>query len=375
MKQKPTVAHVCVPYLRPTEAFIYDRVAHPARFRSIVVTNEPVMEREQFPHGEIFTLAERAAAARKADTAAARATGVSPFYSGTLKSERVDVIHAHYGQVGCSVLKLKEKRGLPLMTSFYGHDASAALRDARAMKSYRKLFAGCEMISALSLDMKRALVEAGCAEEKIAVHHLAVDTDAVKPREAEPAGAELRILFAGRMVEKKGVSHLLGAFARALAKGARARLLIAGDGPLRADAEAAARRLGVDGKTDFLGMKKRAEVLALMREAHVFAIHSITASDGDREGTPTVLIEAGAVGLPCVSTLHAGIPEVIDDGATGLLAAEGDEEAFGDALHRLCADPELRAAMGRAARGKMEREFSLKSVIESIESDYLKLID
>lgn len=371
---KPTVAHVCVPYLQATETFIYDRIAFPQKFRSAVATNEPVIHRDLFPHPAVSTMADRPALVRKANAAWQRWFGYSPWYLGALRRECAGVIHAHYGPVGCSVLRVKEKLRLPLMTSFYGQDASALLRNPHYEREYSRLFARCEMISVLSEDMKRALIDAGCPPERIAIHHLAVDTDTVKARR-EPEGGEVKILFAGRFVEKKGVAHLLGAFRRALDRGAKARLLLAGDGPLHDELAKKTMELELQGKVEFLGMRRRGDVLKLMREAHIFALHSVTAADGDREGTPTVLIEAGAVGLPSVSTLHAGIPEIIEDGATGLLTAEGDEEAFGNRLYRLCTDPALRKSMGEKARGKIEREFSLKAVVKQLEKDYQKLIN
>ncbi|MFH1539863.1 MAG: glycosyltransferase, partial [bacterium] len=185
----PTVAHVCVPYLQATETFIYDRIAHPQwphhpqwprhpqRFRSVVATNEPVIHRDLFPHPAVSTMADRPALVRKANAAWQRWFGYSPWYLGALRREGAGVIHAHYGPVGCSVLRVKEKLRLPLMTSFYGQDASALLRDPRYEREYRRLFARCEMISVLSEDMKSRMIDAGCPPERIAIHHLAVDTD------------------------------------------------------------------------------------------------------------------------------------------------------------------------------------------------------
>lgn len=371
---KPTVAHVCVPYLRATETFIYDRIAFPQKFRSIVATNEPVVHRDLFPHPAVRTMADRPTPVRKANAGWQRWFGYSPWYLGALRREGAGVIHAHYGPVGCSVLRVKEKLALPLVTSFYGQDASALLRDPRYARKYETLFERCEMISVLSGDMKRRMADASCPADRIAIHHLAVDTDEVPPRRDEPEGGEVKILFAGRFVEKKGVAHLLEAFRRAVTRGAEARLLLAGDGPLHDDLAKKTMELKLQGKVEFLGMRRRGEVLKLMRESHIFALHSVTAADGDREGTPTVLIEAGAVGVPSVSTLHAGIPEIVEDGATGLLTAERDEEAFGELLYELCTDPDRRKAMGEKARKKIEREFSLKAVVKQLEKDYSSLM-
>ena len=110
-----------------------------------------------------------------------------------------------------------------------------------------------------------------------------------------------------------------------------------------------------------------------MHRAHVFILLSQTAPDGDSEGTPTALIEAGALGLPSISTFHAGIPEVIADGITGILVAEGDYESATKAIIKLAQAPALRAALGAAARENILREFSIEKVIQQIETDYGKL--
>jgi len=111
-----------------------------------------------------------------------------------------------------------------------------------------------------------------------------------------------------------------------------------------------------------------------MRQSHIFALLSRTAADGDMEGTPTALIEAGAAGMPAVSTTHAGIPEIIKQGVTGLLVPENDASAAGAALFRLACDPDLRAKMGAAARTRIEQNFSIQNVIRTIEADYETLI-
>ncbi|MEW5946207.1 MAG: glycosyltransferase [bacterium] len=368
------VAHVCVPYLRATETFIYDRIAHPADFRSAVVTNEPVINRRMFPHEPVYSLAERSVLRRKSDAAFRRVAGFSPFYAGAFRRSGADVVHAHYGPVGCSVLSEKTRGGLPLMTSFYGVDASALLTDRAYRAGYRELFSRSGAISVLSQDMKTRLCEAGCPEEKILIHHLAVDTGRVKRRVSEPPGEEIRITFAGRMVEKKGAEFLVRAFEKVLKSCVNARLDLAGDGPLLPRVRELVERLGLGDAVRFHGMRSRDEVLALMEAAHVFALFSVTSAGGDREGTPTVLIEAGAVGLPVVSTIHAGIPEIVIEGETGFLVPERDVTEFAKRLVILCGDRDLRARMGAAARLRIESEFSLETVIKQLEADYLRLM-
>jgi glycosyltransferase involved in cell wall biosynthesis len=111
-----------------------------------------------------------------------------------------------------------------------------------------------------------------------------------------------------------------------------------------------------------------------MAAADVVLVPSRTAADGDEEGTPTVIIEAGAARLPVVSTRHAGIPEQVDDGATGLLANEHDVAGLAEALAALAKDPARRAAMGEAAHAKMAREYSLDAHRAALERVYASVL-
>jgi len=103
-------------------------------------------------------------------------------------------------------------------------------------------------------------------------------------------------------------------------------------------------------------------------------VPSRTARDGDQEGTPTVICEGSAATLPVVSTRHAGIPEQVDDGVTGLLADERDHETMAAHLVRLAADPALRVSMGLAGRAKMQREYSLAAHRSNLEAVYDELL-
>jgi len=254
--------------------------------------------------------------------------------------------------------------------SFYGIDASAFLRDAAHMAGYAAMWRECECISVLSRNMEDALAAAGCPREKMRVHHLAVKTDEIVPTE-EPAGAPpVRVVCVARLVGKKGIDTLLRAVAEARDAGAPVELDIAGEGPLEAQLKKESVALGLNGAVRFHGLLNRDAALALMRNAHIAALLSRTAQDGDAEGTPTALMEAGALGLPCVSTIHAGIPEVVEHGQTGLLVPENDAAAAARALKMLASDAAMRARLGAAAREKIVREFSIEKVIAQIECDY-----
>jgi glycosyltransferase involved in cell wall biosynthesis len=176
---------------------------------------------------------------------------------------------------------------------------------------------------------------------------------------ANPATAPATFLSVGRFTAKKAPDLTLRAFARVRQKVPGAQLRMVGFGPLLEPCRKLAGELGLDGAVTFLGACPPPVIQGEMRRARCFVQHSIVAPDGDSEGTPVSILEAGASGLPVVSTRHAGIPDVVLDGVTGLLVEEGDVEGMACALVRLALDPDLAARLGQAARQRIAEHFSL----------------
>ena len=173
------------------------------------------------------------------------------------------------------------------------------------------------------------------------------------------AGDEFRILMVGTLHEVKGQVHLIAALARLSHEGPAVRCRIVGDGPDRAALERAAADRGVADRVEFLGRRTRAEVAALMADSDVLVVPSVPTRGGKREGLPVVLAEAMGIGLPVVASRLSGIPEIVIDGETGYLTPPGDPTAIADALERLRRDPATRAALGRAGRALVEREYDM----------------
>jgi len=115
-------------------------------------------------------------------------------------------------------------------------------------------------------------------------------------------------------------------------------------------------------------------VAQAMRSADILLVPSRTAANGDQEGTPTVICEGSASQLPIVATRHAGIPDQVDDGETGILADERDVEAMATAIARLAVDPEECARMGRAGASKMQAQFSIQAHRDALAQVYAELL-
>jgi colanic acid/amylovoran biosynthesis glycosyltransferase len=288
-----------------------------------------------------------------------------------------DVVHGHFGTTSKSFdFLVTDERfgvddGVPFVSSFYGYDVSEVLRSDP--DAYADLFPLCDAVTALSDDMVDRLVEAGCPPEKLVKQQLAIDTTRYRfrPRRRD-ANEPFGLLTVARFTEKKGLSYAVDAVAR-LADDYDLTYRIAGDGPLRESIERRVARRGIEDAVEFLGWVDQETVEAKLAEAHGFLLPSVTASDGDEEGTPTVLLEAQASGLPVVSTYHAGIPEIVADGESGYLVPERDVEALTGALRRLFESEPDWPRMGRRGCELVESNHSIPVMTDRLEGLYRSL--
>lgn len=197
------------------------------------------------------------------------------------------------------------------------------------------------------------------------VARLGVDPAHFAPQ-ARSAHGTFRILCVGRLVPAKGQRILLDAVAALHAEGRSVALTLVGDGPDRAALESAVRSLGLDAVVRFTGAVNQDAIGELYANADVFALASFA------EGIPVVLMEAMAQEIPCVATRINGIPELIEDGANGLLVAPSDTAALVAALARLMDSPELRTELGRAARHTVIERYNLASSADHLAALFVR---
>jgi glycosyltransferase involved in cell wall biosynthesis len=171
------------------------------------------------------------------------------------------------------------------------------------------------------------------------------------------------IASVGRAVPKKGYADLLTALA-ALPADLAWRFVHAGGGPLRPELKALAARLGIGARIEWRGAQPQEQVLAIYRQADLFALASRVAEDGDRDGLPNVLMEAQSQGLAVLATRTSGIPELIDDGVTGMLVEAGNGGALAKALETLIREPALRHRLGEAGQRRIEAQFDMERGID-----------
>ncbi len=187
--------------------------------------------------------------------------------------------------------------------------------------------------------------------------------DGIDPREFDPVdrppGQPPVIMSVGQLVEKKGFAYLLQAASIVQSRDAEFRLVIVGDGPMREDLVRRAAGLQLRERVEFVGELTPQQVRRLYQAADVFALPSVVAADGDRDGLPTVLLEALAMGIPTVASDISAIPELIEHQKTGLLVQPGDARDLADKLEMALYDEQLRGRVALLGRQKVEKYFDV----------------
>lgn len=265
-------------------------------------------------------------------------------------------IHAHFANVGCDMALLAAEIGGPEWSWSFTMHGPGELYDVSwfrlGHKVERAAFVVC--ISDFARSQLMGLVEPS-HWSKLRVVHCGVDTDALALRPAAEGHGDgrFRVVCVGRLVAVKGQLLLLEAIAELRHDGRDVDLELVGGGPLRAELEAAARRLGIGERVEIAGALGHPKVLERVRDADVFCLPSFA------EGVPMVLMEAMALGVPVLSTRVMGIPELVHDGVSGLLVAPGSRDELVAALRRLIEDRALRDALGAAGRRRVEADYAL----------------
>ncbi|HUR84047.1 MAG TPA: glycosyltransferase [Solirubrobacteraceae bacterium] len=289
-----------------------------------------------------------------------RALATIPIAAAHARSVRalgVGHVHAHYATYPALAAWLcRRLTNIGYSFTAHAHDVfvdrsllARKLRDARFVVTISRF--------------NRELLAAEAAPRGTPVHvvHCGVDPGAYVYRSRSPRGAgPVHALCVASLQEYKGHRWLLEALAHGGPALERIRLDLVGEGPLRRPLEDLAARLGLGDRVRFAGALPEEEVARKLAEADLFVLPSIVARDGQMEGLPVALIEALAAGVPVVATRLSGVPELVADGITGVLAPPADAAALADALRRVLDDPAAAATRAAAGRGVVEAAFDVR---------------
>ena len=282
-----------------------------------------------------------------------------------------DVVHVHW-PIPNAVLGLAARRaaGIPLVSTFHGVELTwTRRRFPMLMPFLRHVIRTSDAVTANSsytAGMIREVYDRPVARIPFGATVSASPDEAVAPK---PPGAPFELLFAGRLVERKGVAYLLEAMSR-LRTAEPVVLRVIGDGPLRASLEARARELELGDRVRFDGFVPSEELARRFAECDAFVLPAVVDSKGDTEGLGVVLVEALSYGKPAIASAAGGIVDIVRDGETGLLVPPADADALATAIAELAEDRTRARELGEGGREYVEREFSWPVIIDRLMALY-----
>lgn len=278
-----------------------------------------------------------------------------------LKKECINVVLAEYGMVGAMVTEACKIANVPLVIHFHGADVHHYPTVSAYQDLYQNAFEYASKLIAVSNDMVEALVRMGAPREKIVNSSCGVDV--AKFPLLDISSSKRNFLSIGRFVEKKSPQSVVRAFKMIVEKFPDAKLWMVGNGPLFEDTKKLISDLGLNDSITLTGVLNTEEIKKLMHQSRSFVQHSVTAANGDMEGTPVTILEAGSSGLAIVSTAHAGIKEAVINGETGYLVPEHDIQGMADYMVKIAQDAELASALGVKESAHINKNYNINSRI------------
>ena len=279
-----------------------------------------------------------------------------------VRQVKPDVIHAHW-LIPQGLAALIAAPRVPKLVTTLGGDVYG-LRDGVSRALIGAVLKHADAVTTMNTDMRDRLVELGADPATTVVLSMGADVAAFRPLAVAAERRLGRILFVGRLVEKKGVSVLLEALRLLDGRGYDLRLV--GDGPLRPQLTSQSAGLSAT----FVGVLGREALAAEYGAASIAVFPSVAAASGDQDGLPVALLEAMSAGCAVLASDLPGLRDAVVDGESGLLAAPGSAQELATVLGRLLDDPALCDQLGRAAATRAQ-DFSL----EAIGGRYVALLD
>jgi colanic acid/amylovoran biosynthesis glycosyltransferase len=268
-------------------------------------------------------------------------------------------LHAHFGSIATDVARVSARlAGIGYSFTAHAKDIFHSSVDPAALRI--KLADASSVVTVSDYNLGYLQTTYGDAADRVVRIYNGLDLD--RFGFSSPEDRPAVVVGVGRLVEKKGFTHLVDAIAQLVQEGREVRLDLVGvgaeEGPLRAQVSG----LGLQDQdvVRFLGGLPQQQVRQVIQGAAVLAAPCVVGADGNRDGLPTVLLEGMALGTPCVATPVTGIPEVVRPDQTGLLVPPGDVRALARALGRLLDDRRLRGTLAANARALVEREFDVR---------------
>jgi len=289
--------------------------------------------------------------------------------AGALRERGITHIHAHFGTSAASVARLAGRiAGIPY--SFTAHAKDIFHQDIDHSRLRLKLRDAAAVVTVS--DFNVAHLRRCFGDDAGAVRRIYNGLDLDEFSYEKPSRRPPVVLAIGRLIEKKGFADLIDACAILAGQGRDFQCQIVGEGVLHDELAAQIERLGLADRVVLLGPRPRGEIIAAIHRCAVVAAPCVVGSDGNRDGLPTVLLEAMALGTPCVSTNVTGIPELVQHEQTGLIATQHDSSSLAEQIERLLDTPALGVALAECARQLIQTEFDIHQNTRQMREIFLR---
>ena len=290
-----------------------------------------------------------------------------------MRRTQASLLHIFFGNVAVHMLPLMRRTELPVVVSFHGADVAGGMATTAYAHARVEMFRRARLVLCRSDQLAKKVVSLGCDASKVRIMRTVLPPIESFVHSPPPDGG-WRLVQAARLIPKKGFATALHAFAEFLKFYPSSKFTIAGEGPLEGELRELAASLGISGNVEFRGFLSQDALAQLYSVSHIF-LHPSESVNGDVEGIPNSLLEAMASGLPAVATDHGGIPEVIQNGVTGLLCPERNGQELSAALLRLAGDPAFYKRVSRTGAEFVSREFSAEKQIANLENLYSEAME
>lgn len=284
-----------------------------------------------------------------------------------LRQRNIRHMHVHFASGATNVARLASAiTGIPY--SFTAHAVDIFHDSVNADDLRVKLEQAHHAVTISRFNLRYLRRRFPASTSRLHLVRNGLELDRFPYRDPRPIGTTLRIAAVGRLVEKKGFQFLLPAAAELIDQGLKLELRIAGTGILAEVLDAMIDQLGIGSQVRLIGAQTQDQIHELLDSADAFVAPCVVGADGNADGMPTVLLEAMAAGVPCVSTSVTGIPEAVRNGSTGMLVRPGNPHSLARAIKTLASPGTDRVALARNARALVETDYDVRRQVELLRS-------
>lgn len=290
-----------------------------------------------------------------------------------LRRHKIQAVLANYAITAFPVLEICKRNHIPLIVHFHGWTAYRKSILEKHQEDYREMFNEAAAVICVSEDMRQQLLRLGARPDRL--HRVVYGYNPELFKYTDHSNNGNVFLYVGRFSDTKNPHLVILAFERVLRKVPEAKLIMAGgDESLLSACISLVKALDIEHAVDFVGVQKPEGVASLMEKSLALVQHSATTMEEEKEGTPVTIIEAMAAGLPVVATRHAGIPDIITDGETGLLVDEFDINLAAEKILQLVANRGLAQQIGLNAAVFASNHLTMRQYISNVQSIIDKVI-